>query len=648
MVNESSQPKPGDAVLGGQNPPPINAAVLGGIEGTKQRCASPDVQARIAGLREAVKYGEAGIELLVHGLKDEVSEVGYVAYSLLQENAEPELKRVLEINNPCPLWCVRNIPVIRLIRQVSSVILSPNLQLLATWYSDSKTINLLDVETGTVKTTLTLDSRYTYPIAFSPNGKLLANVNVSDKIIKLWDVETGTLVSIFTGPSVGCSSGIDSVAFSPNGRFFASASEYETIKLWNIKTGTVITTFTGHSSYVYSVAFSPNGQLLASGSRDGTIKLWDIETGTLITTFTGHSSYVYSVAFSPNGKLLASGSQDRTIKLWDVETGTLKTTLTGHSRLVKYVAFSPNGQLLVSAGEDKKTKRVDAAGDSFTINGQLELPDNSSGISTVKLWDLETGTLITTLASDSLFSPSFSPNGQFLATYSSDSDSNKTIKLWVADFCNPERSDPVAIFHSFMKIKQPQNSSLYQAFQALNRGTKAEQKAAFSQLQSSQEPAIEAALRLYINELDPKGDVTYSRLKYLLDIKQWLSAQEETEDILIQLSGCPKGTAISEILQSELTQSGKSYYGNSYRYVKRKISTDELRFIYEIWQKSVKTSSLSSEGAVTPDFLVSLKGRLNHIISEDEEGDKNYKRFQSQEQEEREAENARASYARDR
>jgi hypothetical protein len=105
MVNESSQPKPGDAVLGGQNPEPlINAAVLEGIEGAKQQCADPDVKMRIAGLREAVKYGEQGIELLVYGLKDEVSEVGWVAYSLLRENVEPELKRVLEIYEPYQLW----------------------------------------------------------------------------------------------------------------------------------------------------------------------------------------------------------------------------------------------------------------------------------------------------------------------------------------------------------------------------------------------------------------------------------------------------------------------------------------------------------------------------------------------------------------
>jgi hypothetical protein len=136
-------------------------------------------------------------------------------------------------------------------------------------------------------------------------------------------------------------------------------------------------------------------------------------------------------------------------------------------------------------------------------------------------------------------------------------------------------------------------------------------------------------LRLYINELNPKGDlIYYRRLKYLLDIKQWQSAQEETEDILLQLSGCPKGTAISEILKSEFIQSSKTDYGNSFRYVKRKISTDQLRSIYEIWQKFVNASS----GSVNSHFWRSFKNRIDQIIREDEEGDKKRERFEWQQE----------------
>ncbi len=38
---ENQQPGKYDAVLGGQSPPPIHGAVLGGIEGVKRRLSNP-------------------------------------------------------------------------------------------------------------------------------------------------------------------------------------------------------------------------------------------------------------------------------------------------------------------------------------------------------------------------------------------------------------------------------------------------------------------------------------------------------------------------------------------------------------------------------------------------------------------------------
>jgi len=37
-------------------------------------------------------------------------------------------------------------------------------------------------------------------------------------------------------------------------------------------------TFEGHTHYVNSVCFSPDGKYIAIGSSDNTIKLWDIKT----------------------------------------------------------------------------------------------------------------------------------------------------------------------------------------------------------------------------------------------------------------------------------------------------------------------------------------------------------------------------------
>ncbi|MFB2983070.1 hypothetical protein [Microseira sp. BLCC-F43] len=63
MPDNPNEPRPFDAVLGGQSRPPVNAAVLGGLAGVKQRLASTSDEVRIAALYEALKYGQAGLDV---------------------------------------------------------------------------------------------------------------------------------------------------------------------------------------------------------------------------------------------------------------------------------------------------------------------------------------------------------------------------------------------------------------------------------------------------------------------------------------------------------------------------------------------------------------------------------------------------------
>ena len=70
-----------------------------------------------------------------------------------------------------------------------------------------------------------------------------------------------------------------------------------TIKLWNINSGREIRTFEGHTWIVNSVTFSPDGKYALSGSIDNTLRFWDINSGKEIRTFTGYSDGVFSIAF---------------------------------------------------------------------------------------------------------------------------------------------------------------------------------------------------------------------------------------------------------------------------------------------------------------------------------------------------------------
>ena len=88
MTNHQNNPREFDAVRGGETPPPIGGAVLGGVEGVKQRLASPVVEARIGALSEALNYGETGLNLVINSLNDKRSKVRHTAIKLLEQRTD--------------------------------------------------------------------------------------------------------------------------------------------------------------------------------------------------------------------------------------------------------------------------------------------------------------------------------------------------------------------------------------------------------------------------------------------------------------------------------------------------------------------------------------------------------------------------------
>jgi len=191
-------------------------------------------------------------------------------------------------------------------------------------------------------------------VAFSPDGRTLASGS-EDQTIKLWDVASGRELRTLAGHT----DMVTSVAFSPNGRTLVSVSH--DIEVWDVTSGREPRALSGQTVWVASVAFSPDGRTVASGGGDRTIKLWDVASGRELRTLSGHSDFVNSVAFSPDGRTLASGSGDDTIKLWDVASGRELRTLAGHTAEVWSVAFSPDGQFVLSGSGDGSVRIWDAA-----------------------------------------------------------------------------------------------------------------------------------------------------------------------------------------------------------------------------------------------------------------------------------------------
>jgi hypothetical protein len=83
------RPQNFDAVLGNQTSIANGSVVLGGIEGVKTRLNSDRIHVIILALKDAINYGDAGLDLVIKYLEDPESQIVDAAYELLKDRSEP-------------------------------------------------------------------------------------------------------------------------------------------------------------------------------------------------------------------------------------------------------------------------------------------------------------------------------------------------------------------------------------------------------------------------------------------------------------------------------------------------------------------------------------------------------------------------------
>ena len=137
--------------------------------------------------------------------------------------------------------------------------------------------------------------------------------------IRLLDFHSGEVVGLLKGHT----SVVDSLTFSPDGRYLASGQQ-RSIRCGSGTWGRWKETHVlrGHGDDDLPLwPFPQTAGRVVSGSDDKTLRLWDAKQGRLIKEMKGHKDAVWSAVFSPDGHHIASGSNDKTIRLWNAKTG---------------------------------------------------------------------------------------------------------------------------------------------------------------------------------------------------------------------------------------------------------------------------------------------------------------------------------------
>lgn len=226
--------------------------------------------------------------------------------------------------------------------------------------------------------------------ALSPDGRriLASSETEGDHALRLWDADTGQRIRTLTGNTHRA----HAIAFSPDGKRAISGGDDMALRLWDASSGKLLRRFQIHrrdqeggylTPSVTTVSFSPDGRHVAAGAvlNDGSpsLRLWNAETGKIVRSFQApprphdysDGDGIEDIAFSSDGRFLISGNAYSTaLLMWDASSGKLVRSFEGHTRGIGSVAFTPDGRKAISASRD----------------------------GTIKIWRVETGELLVTLA----------------------------------------------------------------------------------------------------------------------------------------------------------------------------------------------------------------------------------------------------------
>ncbi|CAK4110251.1 unnamed protein product [Aphanomyces euteiches] len=165
-----------------------------------------------------------------------------------------------------------------------------------------------------------------------------------------------------------------SIAFSPDGKTFASTHGDHTVKIVCYATGRILQTLVGHPRTPWSVKYHPtNPRYVASGCLGYQIRFWDVYTGKCLYEATLRHAII-SVSFHPSGNVIgiASGT---CVYTWDYQHSAPRIAMFSYQTL-RSVSFLPDAtKILIGEANEVYTRPLGSVPSDLTV--------------TLTLWDYD-------------------------------------------------------------------------------------------------------------------------------------------------------------------------------------------------------------------------------------------------------------------
>lgn len=371
--------------------------------------------------------------------------------------------------------------------EIKSIIYSPDGQFIAT--CGGSRIVIWNVKTG--KEVKKIEDSANL-IIYSPDGKYIASLDYYDGVIKIWDVfiemeikriesnrslsssseilynSDGSCIVLKTEDSVDIfdlisdkktiffefeknnkNSKILSLYYESNDRCLICISENEDcVNILDVQTRKKICELEG-SRYIFyeKMGFSPNGKYISgyTESDNYCLELWSVETGEKIKRLS-NNRHLKTFSYSSNSEYIIASFYSDCIILYNTRTGEEKFKIQFPDSYIHIISCSPNNDFFAFQEDYDKISIYDLTTGHYVKGFEylfapgfihLDVSPNGKNFASgsdyshnVKIWNIETGTLVNELEghTDTILSITYSPDGRYIASGSRDG----TVRLWCA------------------------------------------------------------------------------------------------------------------------------------------------------------------------------------------------------------------------